>query len=175
MRAFVALDLPEEMLDGLERLQDGLPGRLVPRENLHLTLAFLGEQGEVALRDLAEGLALLRLAAPVLRVKALDVFGGRKPELVFADVAAAEALEAAARAVRRVARDAGIALARERFRPHVTLARFRGLAPREEAALAARLGPAALPEARAAGYSLLRSVLRPEGPRYETLAAFGFD
>ena len=174
MRAFVALDLPEAMLDGLERLQDGLPGRAVVRPNLHLTLAFLGDVGEAALRDLWEALEGERLEVPVLRVEALDVFGGRRPDLVFAAVAGNTALEAAARAVRRAAREAGIAPGRERFRPHVTLVRFRGLGPKEEAALAARLGPVALPEGRAEALSLYRSELRPEGARYEVLASRGF-
>ncbi len=43
LRLFCALRLPEPALDALEAWQAGLSGgRLVPRANLHVTLAFLG-------------------------------------------------------------------------------------------------------------------------------------
>ena len=86
MRAFVAIDIDDAMLDRLEEMQLGLPGRIVPRENLHLTLAFLGEIGETLLREVHQGLAALQLNAPELRVTELDVFGGKKPKLAFAGV-----------------------------------------------------------------------------------------
>jgi 2'-5' RNA ligase len=175
MRVFVALELPGALLDALEAVQGDLPGRHVPRENLHLTLAFLGEQGEGVLRELHEALSDLVLAAPEVRVTGLDVMGGRRPNLCFAAVAPNGALDAAHRAVVRACREAGVDLRRERFRPHVTLARFgREMSPREEAQLAQALGVLALPAATAAGVSLMRSDLRPEGPVYSVLAQYDF-
>jgi 2'-5' RNA ligase len=48
MRLFIGLRLPEETLDVLERWQAATlgdeDGRLVPRENLHITVAFLGDR-----------------------------------------------------------------------------------------------------------------------------------
>lgn len=176
MRAFVAIDLDAGMLDALEAVQDGLPGRIVRRGNLHLTLAFLGEVSEAVLREVHGGLAALQMGAPELRVTGLDVFGGKKPKLAFAAVAASAELEAVRRAVARVCRDAGVDLRRERFRPHVTLTRFgREIARREADVLAARLGVLSINGARAEGFSLYRSILRPDGPRYEALASYPFD
>ena len=180
MRAFVAIDIDDAMLDRLEEMQLGLPGRIVPRENLHLTLAFLGEIGETLLREVHQGLAALQLNAPELRVTELDVFGGKKPKLAFAGVAMTPALEAVQRAVMHVCREAGVDLRRERFRPHVTLSRFgREIGPRDAEILAGRLGigtmPVGMSGARATGFSLYRSELRPEGPRYERLASYEFE
>lgn len=177
MRSFVAVEMPGEMREAMVAMQVGLPGRHVPEENLHLTLAFLGEVEEARLHDLHGVLSGLKLAAPMLRVTARDVFEGRKPVLAFATLAPDPGLEAARRAVRQAARDVGIALGRERFRPHVTLSRFgRGISGRDAERLAARLGPVAGPvEGRAARFGLYRSDLRADGPRYELLAGYDFD
>lgn len=66
LRLFLALRLPDDVLDGIERWQRAqLAGvRVVPREHLHVTLAFLGHRpaDEIeaivgVLRDAAAGLA----------------------------------------------------------------------------------------------------------------------
>jgi RNA 2',3'-cyclic 3'-phosphodiesterase len=70
LRLFLALRLPDDVLDEVERWQsEQLPEvRLVPREHLHVTLAFLGHRpaGEVeaivgTLRDGARGAGEIRL------------------------------------------------------------------------------------------------------------------
>jgi RNA 2',3'-cyclic 3'-phosphodiesterase len=72
LRLFLALRVPGDVLDEIERWQcEQLPGvRLVRRENLHVTLAFLGHRpaGELeaivsALRDAATAAGKIRLAA----------------------------------------------------------------------------------------------------------------
>lgn len=174
MRAFIALDLPEAFLTPLARLQAGLTvGRPVPEENLHLTLAFLGDMSEPQARDVAEALAELRHPPVELELKGLDLFGGRRPNVLFAQAAGA-GLENLHEKVAHLVRAAGIALPRERFRPHVTLARF----PREMSAKdQARLGefltlnsPFALPADSADTVTLYRSHLREDGAIYDPLA-----
>jgi 2'-5' RNA ligase len=70
LRLFLALRLPDGVLDEIERWQrDELPNvRVVPREHLHVTLAFLGQRpgGELeaivgALREAAAGAGEIRL------------------------------------------------------------------------------------------------------------------
>jgi len=70
LRLFLALRLPEDVLDEIERWQYAQlqSVRVVPREHLHLTLAFLGQRpsGELgaivgALRDASTGAREIRL------------------------------------------------------------------------------------------------------------------
>jgi RNA 2',3'-cyclic 3'-phosphodiesterase len=70
LRLFLALRLPDDVLEEIERWQrEQLPNvRVVPREHLHVTLAFLGHRpsGELdaivgALRDAAAGAGEIRL------------------------------------------------------------------------------------------------------------------
>lgn len=176
MRAFIALDLPEEVLEPITRLQAGLPvGRKVAEENMHLTLAFLGEVSEARLGDLAGALAGVRLPAFDLTLKGLDMFGGKKPHVLFVAALAPE-LERLHDKVANAVRAAGIKLPRDRFHPHVTLARFpRDMSPKDQQSLGEFLalnGTFALPPARVTRFTLYGSQLRPEGPVHEALAEF---
>ena len=176
MRAFVALDLPEEAVQPLTRLQAGLSvGRIVPEENLHLTLAFLGDVPEPQVAELAEALGGLDLPPVTLTLQGLDMFGGRHPSVLIAR-AAGEGLERLHDKVMRAAREAGMTLPRERFRPHVTLARFpREMTRRDQDRLGEFLmlnGRFLLPPFAAPAITLYRSHLRHDGAIHEPLAQF---
>lgn len=177
MRAFVAIDLPPAVKDALEALQGALTvGRPVLPENLHLTLAFLGEQPDDLLEEAHFGFEALQAPAFELQLVGLDTFGNREPSALVVGTAENEALARLHKKVRGTLRSAGMVLERQRFRPHVTLTRFRrGLSPmnleRLRAFLAAnahfRLGPFPVD-----GFSLFKSTLRPEGPVYDELARY---
>lgn len=68
IRLFCALQLPEQALDEVlewqERTLAGTRGRLVPRQNLHVTLAFLGARPAAELTGIAEALRAASALAP---------------------------------------------------------------------------------------------------------------
>ena len=72
LRLFCALRLPGGVLDSVVRWQQdlALPGRVVPRENLHLTLAFLGSTPSYTVPHIVDELrAACAAAGPIsLRV-----------------------------------------------------------------------------------------------------------
>lgn len=126
MRAFIALPLPDPIRATLESLQAHLKvGRRADPQTFHITLAYLGDN--VPDRDLEaaheamEGLAARPLT---LRLDGLDTFGGGAPRVLFVVVQPDPALAALHRKVRSLLHGAGLMLPRERFHPHVTLARF---------------------------------------------------
>ncbi|MEC3859692.1 RNA 2',3'-cyclic phosphodiesterase [Mesobacterium sp. TK19101] len=175
IRAFVGLPLPDACAEALGVVQDRLSaGRDVPRDNLHLTLAFLGAQPESVLEDL-HGL-LERVTAPpmTLRFSGYEMFGGTKPRLLAALVALNPALQALRAKVRRAAYSVGIDLPRERFRPHVTLTRFAGLltSGEERRVRSVMEGAVLVPDWPVEQMVLYRSVLNPSGARYDALADY---
>ncbi len=176
MRAFVALPVPEAWVGPLMRAQAHVPGgRKVDADDLHLTLAFLDEQPEERLAALHEGLEARALPGAALRGEAFAVMGSGRPRAVVLDVAAEPGLVALRDAVRGACRAAGIDLPRERFRPHVTLARFSSTAPADPSRLTgamARLGTPEVAPAASGAAALWSSVLTPDGPIYDTLASY---
>jgi 2'-5' RNA ligase len=177
IRAFVGIPLPGEVAAALEVAQAGIPsGRVVPRENFHITIAFLGEQPRPVLEDVHDALDGIRVPGFALRIEGLGMFGGARPRVLFAEVAPEPGLTQLRRKVLRAVHEAGIELSRERFRPHVTLARFGDGLRGEDAAelqayVARRVGLSAEPFA-VENFVLYRSHLGRGGPTYEPLAEY---
>ena len=167
MRAFVAIPVPEEVADALERLQRRLGfGRAVPRENLHLTLAFLDDQPGDVLEGLHEQLSTLRASPFEVALAGLGVFG----TAVHVPAVDNPALTDLQGRVITACRRAGITLQRRRFRPHVTLARLgKGQSPPP---LRAELSEFQIPAIQVQSFALYESTLHPKGARHEILAGY---
>ncbi len=59
MRTFIAIDIPEETKKEIIKIQERLPefkGKLTERENLHITLKFLGEIGKEKIEEVKKKL-----------------------------------------------------------------------------------------------------------------------
>jgi len=177
IRAFVGLALPGSITAPLIAAQAGIPaGRLVAPEALHLTLAFVGEHPWPVIEDLHHALDGIDAPGVEIAVAGMGIFGGARPRVLFAEMRANAALPHLRRKVLRAAEAAGIGLARERFHPHVTLARLPRDLPAEdvlalERFAASQAGLAAGPEPVTA-FHLYRSYLGGEGASYEMLASY---
>lgn len=179
IRAFIGIPLPEWLSADIERLQGQCPvGRPVDPETLHITLAYLGDQPEGALRDLCEDLDRISTGPIKLCLSGLDVFGGTWGSALALDVDPAPELTALQGRIERAVRAAGIDLVRRRFRPHVTFVRM----PKSASAIADPQVQSFLSTAgigfgpkyfTSAGFALYRSILRPDGAVYDVIAAFG--
>ncbi|MFP1645159.1 RNA 2',3'-cyclic phosphodiesterase [Pontitalea aquivivens] len=177
MRAFVAIELPGAVVDQIVALQEHLrAGRPVEADNLHLTLAFLGDQSDSAMVAVDEALQALRAPGFDLELAGIDTFGGDAPHVVCLGARPNPALEALHRKVMAALRGAGLDLGRVRFRPHVTLARFgRGLDGGERDRLGRFLSARAdahLPPFRVDHFTLYRSILGKGAPVHQALADY---
>ncbi|MDD2867667.1 RNA 2',3'-cyclic phosphodiesterase [Neomegalonema sp.] len=131
IRSFIALPLPVRIAADLEALRAPVPeARWVAPQNLHLTLAFLGEQHPHALED--ADLALSAIRAPVLelRLEGVGLFGGDKPTALYAALAENPDLRRLQAKVERALRQAGVKFESRNFTPHVTVAWLGRKAPR---------------------------------------------
>lgn len=177
MRLFVAIDLPEAVQDHLARIQGDLGmGRLVPVENLHVTLAFLNDQDTPTATALHQSLTGIQLPGFDLRISGVDVFDRRAPKLLFAGVEKTAPLVALRDKVRAAAQAVEIDLRRERFRPHVTLARFRRSMPEQDLDRVGLFleahGDPTIPAFPVKGFALYRSILHEDGAIYDRLAGY---
>jgi 2'-5' RNA ligase len=175
MRAFLALAIPDDISAALIRLQSGIPfGRPVPRDNLHLTLAFLEDAPEPALEDLHDLMTVLRVPPVAVRFTGIDSFTESERGLILAVVERTDALQSLHDRVASLCRQAGLDLPRRRFRPHVTLMRTNRRpdgAARDR--LAGALGPSPyLPGFTAISVTLYQSKLTPRGAVHDPLASY---
>ena len=122
MRLFVAIELTDGMKDALEEVQDalydsGVRGNFTPAENMHLTLAFIGDYPDA--QPVLDALASVDFMPFEIELEGMGCFG----DLWWAGIEGQEALTALAHKVRRALADAGIPFDRKRFSPHITLIR----------------------------------------------------
>ncbi|MCR4764178.1 MAG: RNA 2',3'-cyclic phosphodiesterase [Lachnospiraceae bacterium] len=133
----MAIRFNDVILDALEEiqadlLQAGLRGNFTRVENLHLTLAFIGEYGDVgAVRDT---LGDVEFSPFEISLQGIGRFG----DLYWAGIRESDDLEKLAKRIRRALAEAGIPFDRKKFNPHITLVRkavYRGQGALPEVAL----------------------------------------
>lgn len=137
IRAYIAMPLPEacssELQLGLAQLRSrclraSLRVSWVPRENLHLTLRFLGTTDERDLPILAEALDEVASRRPPLRMSlgALGVMpSGTRPRVLYVGLSQPAGVSALAQDVSAALTALGLSPADRPFAPHITIARIR--------------------------------------------------
>jgi len=126
MRLFVAIALPDAVAASLLTLRSGVPGaRWQTREQMHLTLRFIGEVDGRDAASIDDALSILSAPALALQLKGVGEFGGKKPHTLWAGVAPNEALVHLQRKIETALQRIGLEAEPRKFAPHVTLARLR--------------------------------------------------
>ncbi len=180
VRLFVALDLPDELREGIaawgrEALADPAL-RPVALESLHITLAFLGHCDEKEIEEIAAMVRDNAGPAPWLELLDPEQRPPRGRARVYALPALSPGTEALQAGVEQGLVAGGFYKPEKRpFWPHVTVARVRpeGRGTRRPAIVSEPPGklPKGLSEARICRrMTLYRSELKPTGARYVPLA-----
>ena len=129
MRLFIAIQFNKQILSSLTDLQDemsamGVTGNYTRPENLHLTLAFIGDYGDPdAVLDAIAGTDFRPFP---IRLDGVGTFG----EIFWSGIEENPALMAYTKRLRRALAGEGIPFDKKRFSPHITLIRkysYRGV------------------------------------------------
>ena len=131
-RLFLAIRPPEDVRDLLiDIMDDGADFLWQSDEQLHLTLRFIGEVERPVAEDLVKALATLRSPAFELRLSGLGTFDHRSGGAIWAGIEPAEPVRALAARLERICQSVGLQPERRAFKPHITLARWKGPRSRE--------------------------------------------
>ena len=185
LRAFVAVEIPEDVRAALEAVQvrlrqHSVRARWVRPGSMHLTLKFLGDipAGQVAgiaeaLRAAAGGCAAFRLTAA-----GIGVFPGlRRPRVVWAGFSGETApLADLQRRVEEGLTALGFPREERPFRAHLTIGRFpEPVAPEPLAEALKAFADASFGEIAVREIVLFQSELKPSGAVYTALARVKLD
>ena len=173
-RLFVAIRLPEAIIDALLDLEGGIDGaRWQDEGQLHLTLRFVGEIEAWQAEDLSEALASVHCDPFDLALRGVGHFESRgRPHTLWAGLAPSAPLAALERRVDSACRRAALPPESRKFSPHITLARLNAASGPLLPFLQAH-GTLASPPWRVDTFDLMESTLRPEGAFYETVRRYG--
>ena len=122
MRLFIAIELSDELKKSLIGLmhdlkKTGIKGQYAPADNLHMTLAFIGETDQLA--KIREAVQSIQFKPFKLSLSDLGNFG----ELIWLGVKGNQGLSELVKEVRSTLDDAGISYDKKGFLPHITLIR----------------------------------------------------
>ncbi len=179
IRAFIAVELPQEIHDRLQQLQNDLRSsmpdvRWAKHGNVHLTLKFLGDVrlsridaiGE-AIRDIAR-----QFSPFTMSLAGIGAFpNSLKPRIVWIGIEeGADRLVEMAELVEASMKKLGFPREKRRFRPHLTVGRIRRLtAPAVMTEALDRSEVGKLGEFTIERISFIKSQLDPAGSIYTTL------
>lgn len=169
MRAFAAIELPDAFRDEVasvaRQLSAAIEARYLPRQNYHITLAFLGDILEGQLHSAMEALdeATDSIGPVCLKPDGIGKFGRPQNATLWMGLAKDPEMIALADRLRGGLRMRGIDFDDKPFKPHITLSRH------------AKIPYAELPqllfpqEAVANRVALLKSTLSRDGATYKPL------
>lgn len=179
VRSFIALEIPAPVrtavgsaIDSLG--QSGADVKWVGRDNIHITLKFLGDVDEDRLPSIEAALAkkLTHYQPFYIRIIGIGSFPpGRHPRVIWAGIVESAVLNSLQKDVEREMAAAGFPAEDRPFSAHLTIGRVRS--GRKLADLVKRLnesGDLSFGDFEVRGVRLMKSELRPTGPVYTCLA-----
>ena len=122
MRLFIAIQLSDGIRNSLSAVQTylrdhGVRGNYTKIENLHLTLAFIGEYPDPD--SILEVIRSVPFAPFPMRIEGFDSFGN----LYWCGIGENDSLTAYVKRLRRALAERGVPFDRKKFSPHITLIR----------------------------------------------------
>lgn len=177
IRLFVALRLDSATRALLSSLGTSIPGaRMVPEDQIHLTLRFIGAVDGSVFLDIKESLAEVRSTPIILSVKGVGHFPPRgKPRVIWAGIAPAGDVIILRNRVNSALLQCGIEPEQRKFHPHITLARLNNSPAGKIAHFLAGNSLLESPEFTIDTLTLFSSNLTPKGALHSVETEYPFD
>ncbi|MBI5046728.1 RNA 2',3'-cyclic phosphodiesterase [Candidatus Micrarchaeota archaeon] len=183
MRLFVALELPDEIKQKIQKTSEKLRQELdsnslsiVKPENMHLTLRFIGEVDEKTLEEIDRRLKQIKFKPVDCSVKGVGVFPNEKhAKVIWVGIESSGKLESLATQVIQSLRGIGKEdRIEERFSAHITIARMKRNGKRkiELDEFLANNRTLEFGEVNVQKFELIESKLKPEGAEYIVLKEY---
>jgi len=179
MRLFIAIDLPEEAKENIEKLKQELKGikgvKPVDRANIHLTLKFLGEVSDGKADEIAKALNQVKFKPFKTFISKTGVFPSEdRIQVLWVDAMPAEPLFELKKQI-----DEALLMFKDdhAFKNHITFARIKYIANESDKKkiLDILKIPVAKTEFKVNKFRLYKSDLTPKGPVYDVVKEFASD
>ncbi len=182
MRTFIAIEIPEETMQGLRDAQrllrtDAVDASWPKPEGIHLTLKFLGEVPESKVPGIMDALTLAVAGSRRFRlgVNGTGTFpNARNARVVWAGLGGEiECLDRLQAAVEDAMESAGFERENRPFTPHLTLGRIKYIRSREAWVRSLeQVKGLSLPAFEVSSFNLMKSELKRTGAEYTQVAKF---
>lgn len=174
-RLFIAVDFPDEVNEALANMCFGIPGaKWVPKDQMHLTLRFIGDADNGLFSDIMEILENVNCSRFPLTLKGVGYFPPRrKPNVLWVGIEPLPQLSELRDSVEKLMEELGLPAEERKYHAHVTLARLRQEAPLDK--ITGFLSAYALFKTEAVPiteFHLYSSVLGPGGAVHTKEASF---
>jgi RNA 2',3'-cyclic 3'-phosphodiesterase len=178
VRSFVSIDLDDEqILSKVESIMSSLKSiggdfKPVERENIHLTLKFLGNVTSSRLSEVKKALTGVRFQPFQLEIKGAGAFPSlKRMNVIWIGIGEGwTRVQQIFEQTETILHGQGFSRETRPFSPHITIARVRSSRKKDEtAAFLGHLSEESLGIFKAQHVRLKQSVLSPSGPTYSTL------
>ncbi len=170
MRAFISINIPEEIKKEIKKIQDSLPeffGKKTELENLHLTLKFLGETEEKRIEEIKEKLREIKIEKFKTEIDEIGIFSPNFIRIVWLHMKDCDNLQKQIdNALKNLFKP------EKRFMSHLTIARVKGVKDKKRFLQELKKRKIEKIKFIVDKFYLMKSELTAEGPRYSVLEEY---
>ncbi|MHA2061516.1 MAG: RNA 2',3'-cyclic phosphodiesterase [Candidatus Sifarchaeia archaeon] len=176
LRAFLAIDIDEQLFDKIREIQDSLIQikddlRLVPPENIHITLEFLGNIHPSIVDEISQIMQTVKLEPFNLEFKGVGIFNPKFIRVVWIGTGdGSNNAISLAEDLKKKLKTLGMKITKKKFTPHATIARVKSKRnTRELVRSIQELSEIKIGTMMVTSFKLKKSELRRGGPIYTDL------